>query len=255
MGFLSKLGLDSVGKVLGVASGGTTLLGTALAGGETLYNNYQQRKAAKKQREWDLQMWNMQNEYNTPAQQMSRLAAAGLNPSLIYGAGSATASGNASSKPSGDNRFVARQLQLMSALKFQQDLEAKGADISNTRAQNAVIRGQALLQRQTLKLNSARTDLIAQQIDLAKEQIAKLKHDIKYAEDHNMPTGHIAMLRYRMMAGLDWTTKLLGYSVGSAFTGISNFWMRRKMNNAFEAANTSDLARPVDTMPNIYSAP
>ena len=44
----------------------------------------------------------MQNEYNTPANQMKRLQDAGLNPNLIYGSGSANtgiAGGVAPSKP------------------------------------------------------------------------------------------------------------------------------------------------------------
>lgn len=43
-----------------------------------------------------VQMWHMQNLYNTPEQQMKRFTAAGLNPHLIYGQGSP---GNASSPP------------------------------------------------------------------------------------------------------------------------------------------------------------
>lgn len=44
----------------------------------------------------DLAQWQRQNQYNTPAQQMERFKAAGLNPNLIYGQGTA---GNASSSP------------------------------------------------------------------------------------------------------------------------------------------------------------
>lgn len=47
----------------------------------------------------NLEMWNMQNDYNTPYNQMSRLKEAGLNPNLMYGQGN---TGNASSAPSYD---------------------------------------------------------------------------------------------------------------------------------------------------------
>ncbi|UPW41452.1 DNA pilot protein [Dipodfec virus UA23Rod_1363] len=47
----------------------------------------------------DLDMWNRQNVYNSPSEQMARLKAAGLNPNLMYGSGSAS-SGNAGSAPS-----------------------------------------------------------------------------------------------------------------------------------------------------------
>lgn len=35
----------------------------------------------------DLEMWNRQNEYNSPIEQMQRLKSAGLNPALVYGNG------------------------------------------------------------------------------------------------------------------------------------------------------------------------
>lgn len=38
--------------------------------------------------------WNMQNDYNSPVQQMARLREAGLNPRLVYGSGNVT--GNSS---------------------------------------------------------------------------------------------------------------------------------------------------------------
>ncbi len=55
-----------------------------------------QLEAMEMQREWDLEMWNKQNEYNSPAKQMERFKAAGLNPNLMYSQGS---SGLASSAP------------------------------------------------------------------------------------------------------------------------------------------------------------
>lgn len=51
---------------------------------------------AKYKYDRDIEMWNMQNEYNTPSAQMSRFAQAGLNPNFMYGQGSA---GNAASAP------------------------------------------------------------------------------------------------------------------------------------------------------------
>lgn len=48
--------------------------------------------------EREVEMWNMQNEYNDPSSQMERLKAAGLNPHLVYGNG--VTGNNASSAPS-----------------------------------------------------------------------------------------------------------------------------------------------------------
>lgn len=47
--------------------------------------------------EREKEMWNMQNEYNSPLEQMKRYADAGLSPYLIYGQGTP---GNAQSQPS-----------------------------------------------------------------------------------------------------------------------------------------------------------
>jgi len=41
-------------------------------------------------------MWKMQNEYNSPLNQMKRLKEAGLNPNLMYGKGTV---GNATTMP------------------------------------------------------------------------------------------------------------------------------------------------------------
>lgn len=51
-------------------------------------------RTARLNRDWQEEMWNKQNAYNTPAAQMSRYTDAGLNPNLIYGQGS---NGNATS--------------------------------------------------------------------------------------------------------------------------------------------------------------
>ena len=60
-------------------------------------NNELQRELAEYQWSKNLEMWNLQNQYNSPLAQMQRFKAAGLNPNLIYSQGNA---GNASSMPS-----------------------------------------------------------------------------------------------------------------------------------------------------------
>lgn len=47
-----------------------------------------QQKAMELTKQMNLEAWNMQNQYNSPQSQMERLQKAGLNPRLIYGAGS-----------------------------------------------------------------------------------------------------------------------------------------------------------------------
>lgn len=40
---------------------------------------------AKMQNNWSIEQWNRENSYNSPAAQMARYKAAGLNPDLMYG--------------------------------------------------------------------------------------------------------------------------------------------------------------------------
>lgn len=91
--------------------GGADMIGALINVGGMLYDSHQNRKAAKKNTEMtiaankaeaelayqrQMEMWNAQNLYNSPAAQMARFKAGGLNPHLIYGQGN---SGNASSAP------------------------------------------------------------------------------------------------------------------------------------------------------------
>ncbi len=72
----------------GIAATGS-LLSTGLSASSAQMRNQRQRKyqsqLMKEQNAMNIANWKMQNEYNTPAAQMARFQAAGLNPNLIYG--------------------------------------------------------------------------------------------------------------------------------------------------------------------------
>lgn len=97
MSFLGSIG-SAIGGVFSSVAG--DLLGNWQS------NQYSKAAASKqferelylmdKQFDNDLEMWNKQNEYNSPANQMKRLQDAGLNPNLMYSNGNA---GNATSMP------------------------------------------------------------------------------------------------------------------------------------------------------------
>lgn len=98
---------------------------------------------AKYQADRNLDLWNLNNEYNTPAAQMQRYLDAGLNPNLIYGNGSSSA-GNSSSPASGfdaprvsapkvDNSYIPNAAQL-----FMQGL-SQTAQIRKTNAETAMV--------------------------------------------------------------------------------------------------------------------
>lgn len=72
------------------------LIGGALQFGASQLNYENQKKLVDQQNQFNLDMWRMNNEYNSPQSQMKRFEKAGLNPNLIYGQGTA---GNSSSPP------------------------------------------------------------------------------------------------------------------------------------------------------------
>lgn len=63
--------------------------------GSAINFNYQ-NQLMDKQNRYNLEMWRMQNEYNSPSAQMRRYQEAGLNPALMYGQ---VSPGNATSAP------------------------------------------------------------------------------------------------------------------------------------------------------------
>lgn len=84
----------SSGGSAAIAAGGSFLSG--LAGG--LFAGRQQRrqyklnlKLQKQQQDWQRQMWEMQNMYNLPKNELRRLLDAGINPALAFSNGGAAA--------------------------------------------------------------------------------------------------------------------------------------------------------------------
>lgn len=98
---MSALAAAFSGGLSGFLGGIGNVIGTAMSNKQSLQNirlNAQyQRQLAEEEFQRNLQMWNLQNAYNTPSSQMQRFKDAGLNPHLIYGQGSP---GNATSAPS-----------------------------------------------------------------------------------------------------------------------------------------------------------
>lgn len=72
-----------------LVNGGFGIIGSGL---NYLFN----KRLAEQQNQYNIDMWKMQAEYNSPQAQMQRFQEAGLNPNLIYGQGS---NGNMTSAP------------------------------------------------------------------------------------------------------------------------------------------------------------
>lgn len=139
-----------------LALAGAAIPGVLNAASTMLTNRSQQKFSERmynKQYADTVDFWNMQNAYNTPEQQMSRLTAAGLNPNLAFGgsAGNNTA-GNLPTPDVQPVNFRAPQVgniasDTMQILLAQADLKIKNAQADNilvdteVRRQDAVLRG------------------------------------------------------------------------------------------------------------------
>lgn len=124
--------LGAVGSAAASASG--TMLGSLVS------QRYNER------------MWNLNNEYNSPAAQMQRYSDAGLNPNLVYGQGS---NGNATAlhqdplrfdfRPAQDSVAIANAVSNLAMQKAQ--INKINAETQNTELQSAIYARDALAAR------------------------------------------------------------------------------------------------------------
>lgn len=140
---------DGTGGQSGEAMNNSNWLTALMQIGGTLYNAYQQRQMYKDQighekeqanLAWErqLEMWNLQNQYNSPESMMNRFKAAGLNPNLIYGA--AGAGNTAGSRPEyqpqiSNTRMNQPRMDFTGLVGHMQDFRLRNAQIDNVEAQ------------------------------------------------------------------------------------------------------------------------
>lgn len=142
-----------------------------LQSGMQMTSNHRQNvvnaRNARQAQQWELDMWNKMNEYNSPANQMERFQAAGLNPHLAYSQGSA---GNASGSP---NAHVPKTVGIfdnvnltdtLNVLATYQDYRLKEKQIEN------------------IEMNTFRTNFLSQLASLQsrKEELKLLDEMFKY---------------------------------------------------------------------------
>jgi hypothetical protein len=105
--------------------------------GSNLVSNAGAKRRQQQADKQNIKFWEMQNAYNTPKMQMSRLKDAGLNPNLIYGnsANTGNAGAVAASKPAPYNFQDPTPTALNAlAIKSQIDLNNSQAYKNNTDA-------------------------------------------------------------------------------------------------------------------------
>lgn len=153
-----------------LSSLGSTFVQPLVDFGTAMWQNTQAKKAATTAYNREVELWRMNNEYNTPAAQIQRLKDAGLNPALIYGTGSSVATGVSkaaahapqASTPSRPN------IDFLGALSMGQDIKMKQAQTANIEKQN---------------------EIITQRLDNLRVEGRIKRHNLLYAVAHNQPVG------------------------------------------------------------------
>lgn len=177
--------ISALGSLGSAAIGGIgSLISSGKANENAIYmqriqNNFNKQQATTS---WNraVDMWNRQNVYNSPKEQMNRLLQANLNPNLMYGQGSV---GNASSSPSPD---TPRGVELPNSYRYDNGVGGLFSSIADS------INSYVSMQRQIaeidqLKANKNLTDTTAnlRKLDAISREKNNAKSDVelKYLDD------------------------------------------------------------------------
>lgn len=159
---------------------------------------------AKMQNQWNIEQWNRENVYNSPAAQMARYKAAGLNPDLIYGqqnlsAASPEMTAGEGSQPTdvsnlankrtiGDiaaqasqTRLTNAQAKLAESQADKTDAETTGQNINNEWLPK-LLKGQTEINEADVKQRLADAGLKGKQIEVAVEQIKVMQQSVKESQ-------------------------------------------------------------------------
>lgn len=158
-----------IGGIATVAAAGTSAAASGKLNRKTMRFNREEAEKqrlwneamADKQNAWNYEMWMKQNEYNSPASQVERLRAAGLNP-LFYGLDGSSAGEITAAQPLGYER--AQISNLANPVAAGLDAAAAVAQISNIRADTAK-------KTQETESEIARREQIMQDIENAKQEL------------------------------------------------------------------------------------
>lgn len=159
---------------------------------------------ARQQNQWNIEQWNRENQYNTPAAQMARYKAAGLNPDLMYGqqnlsAASPEMTAGEGSQPTdvsnlankrtiGDTiaqasatRLTNAQAKLAESQADKVDAETVGQTINNEWLPK-LLKGQTEINEADVKDKLASAGLKGKQIEVAVEQIKVMQQSVKESQ-------------------------------------------------------------------------
>lgn len=140
------------------------------------YQSQWQQQENEKAYQRSLNMWNLQNEYNSPTQQMARIRAAGLNPNLVYGNG-VTGNSSGSTPQYEPAKFNAPTMQayrgwnlgISDAVSQFLAYRTVKAQVDNMEAQNSLIRQQTATEATKQANIAASTSRSEFDLNMAKE--------------------------------------------------------------------------------------
>lgn len=168
MGFLS-----SIGSVLNSVTGITSQQNKTYK---------QQQQAMNAQNAYNTQMWNAQNEYNSPTAQLARMREAGIdvNPTS-YALGTGNLSNTATFVGS-ENGFSGAGSPAGNPISMALGVANGIADIQNKKQSNR------LLKEQTINANEE-GDRLIQSIESGRLENEIKRHNLKVARKHGLPVG------------------------------------------------------------------
>lgn len=217
---------DKVSAIIeGAASLGTAAYGHLAGAGEShrgrVYARWlwhEQQAEAEKQRQWNLDLWNMDNEYNSPAAQRDRLIAAGYSPmAFVNGSLSQTQpadGGNPASMSALPQQFNPAESAARVGSSFGEigraiydsfvrnrndtkrlENETKDTDsrieerAAYTNRVNQLLHGEIELQGTVIELNKSRTHLNEQEVDALAVRMNKENQEIENLKQYLVESG------------------------------------------------------------------
>lgn len=163
----------------------------------------QQIDAMEKQNAYNLYMWNLQNDYNTPAAQLARMREAGVdvNP-LSYALGTGNLSNTAGS--------------VSSASGFSGSGSPAGNPITSLMGVAQGVQG----------LKNAKADYQLKQETQARTALETdiMRHNLKYGQDHNLPVGSVPGLSATGAQYINEGVQYVRDKANSWWQNVKNWW-------------------------------
>jgi len=220
------VGLQPTYSAIGL--GGAAIISGLIALGSTIYNRIKDKQENKRtnaanmalaqyQATQNEALIDKQNQYNTPANQMARFGAGGLNPNLIYGQGNAGNQASAAKYEAPNVDYRTAPVNLTDVLSQYQDFNMKQAQIENIEANTASTYEQNMLR----KLEGRRGELAFSQ----EQKLAPYDFNIRAAEK---------LILYRKLEQESAKAATASQTAGLNLKGLEYRVENQRMQNVFQ---------------------